>query len=82
MYSAPQKLHTTITVPGSDKPDNQPSIRQTIIGDLLQGVPKAETKEKVLAIAPNSAAAAKFDRHYAWYKNQVKKTGLLPQVQA
>jgi hypothetical protein len=80
MYTAPQKLHTTITVPGSTKPDDQPSIRQTILGGLVQGLSKDVIKAQVEAIAPDSAGFKKFDRHYAWYKNQARKAGILPQV--
>ena len=63
MYTAPQKLHTTITVAGSNKPDNQPSIRQTIIGGLKQGLSTAEITAQIKEIAPDSAAAAKAGRH-------------------
>jgi hypothetical protein len=80
MYTAPQKLHTTVTVAGSDKPADQPSIRQTIIGGLKMGLSTAEIAEQVKAIAPNSAAAAKSSAHIAWYRNQLKKAGQLPSA--
>lgn len=80
-YTTPQHTHTTVTDVAHTKPTDQPSIRSTIRGMLLEGRPTTEIAQAVKALAPESAAAAKSAAHIAWYRKQLRKEGLLPQVQ-
>lgn len=71
---AQQSTHTTVTT--QSKKVNNPlplSIRQTIRGDILAGVPKSETQAKINKFHPTTAACAKFNKHYGWYRGQIKK---------
>ena len=70
--------HVTVTTPNDALRPTPPSIRSIIRGDILAGIPKSETQARVLAFHPESAATAKFAKHYGWYKGQVKKEGKLP----
>ena len=68
--------HTTITIPGVASPDT-PSIRAIIRGGILAVQPKDRIKARVVEHHPTSAAARKFDKHYAWYRATMKKAGEL-----
>ena len=77
-FIAKTATHIVTTTPAENGGVAQgPSIRQTIMQDILAGVSKAETKVKVQALAPQSAAATKFDKHYGWYKSTMKKANLI-----
>lgn len=83
MTAATCSTHTTITQPASgQRPDY--SIRQlcmTAIREAATSTPerakslKAECEALVKQYHPESAAAAKFPKHYAWYKATMKKAG-------
>ena len=77
MTKAAQTTHTTVTLPAT-RQDGGPSIRQIIRTGILTGRAKAEIQADVVANFPESAAAAKFGKHYAWYKATMKKAGELP----
>lgn len=77
MTKAAQVTHTTVTLPAT-RQDGAPSIRQIIRQGILSGTPKAEVQAQVMANHPESAAAQKFAKHYAWYKATMKKAGELP----
>jgi len=78
MTHTESSTHATITVVAPAQKPVPPSIRSIIRGDILAGIPKSETQARVLAFHPESAATAKFAKHYGWYKGQVKKEGRLP----
>lgn len=78
---AEQSTHTTVTT--QSKKVNNPlplSIRQTIRGDILAGVPKSETQAKITKFHPTTAACSKFAKHYGWYKGQLKKEAKLGTI--
>lgn len=63
----------------------KPSIRQICREAILASVREPEAAKELKASAkalveryyPTSAAARKFDKHYAWYKGTMKKDGEL-----
>lgn len=77
-FIAKTATHTVTTTPADNAGvDSKLSIRQIITRGILAQTPKAEVEKQVVALHPNSAAAAKFGKHYAWYKGTMKKAGLL-----
>ena len=84
MSAATCSTHTTITTPATGpKPDY--SIRSLCMTAILEGhkAPERakELKDQCEAMVkehhPDSAAAKKFGKHFAWYKSTMKKEGLL-----
>lgn len=63
----------------------KPSIRQICMEAILGSVREPDAAKELKATAkalveryyPTSMAAAKFDKHYAWYKGTMKKAGEL-----
>lgn len=74
--------HTVTTTPAENGGVAAPkSIRQIMMGGILAQTPKAEVEAEVVRLHPNSAAAKKFGKHYAWYKGTMKKAGQLEGIE-
>lgn len=71
---------TTITTPEIAQDSSQKSIRQIIMGGILNSTPRDEIKAEVDRLYPTSAASLKFSKHLAWYRSTMKKAGQLPKV--
>jgi len=70
-YSAATRTHTVVTIMGTAKPANVPSIREIILFGLMTNIPKDVTEQKVKELHPQSAAAAKFNKHYSQYRSEL-----------
>lgn len=71
--------HITTTTPNT-KPNSTPtkSIRKICLEGILAGKSTDELKAEIIALHPNSAAAAKSGKHISWYRSWMKKEGMLP----
>ena len=49
------------------------SIRMIVIGGFAAELSKDQIKARVLAQHPDKMGAAKFDKHFAWYKARCRK---------
>ena len=79
MTAATCLTHVTVTEPVTgDRPEY--SIRNLMLTAITESqkaperaaVLKAECEALVKELHPNSAAAQKFQKHYAWYKSTLK----------
>lgn len=68
------RTHSVVTIPGDNRPQDVPSIREICLRSIMTGdLTKQQAQDLIAQHHPEAAGSKKFNTHYSWYKGWLAK---------